>query len=43
MNQAIEPIEPLPDHWHEFEPDECDPYHEHCTCGAVRDVGGEYA
>lgn len=43
----IEVIEPEADHWHEFEPDECDPYHERCICGAVRSVleqlNGEFA
>jgi hypothetical protein len=39
----IEVIEPELDHWHEFEPMEEDPYHVRCTCGEMRDVGGEYA
>lgn len=34
----IEVIEPEPDHWHEFEPMECDPYHERCTCGIMRSI-----
>jgi len=42
-----EVLEPEPDHWHEFEQVDEDPYHERCTCGALRSVieqrSGEYA
>jgi len=38
----LDPGEIIEDHWHEFEVDECDPYHERCTCGAVREVGGDF-